>query len=254
MNGRMLYDMLTSRPGNWPIKLPCGCDTQAVADALDATGQELHQQDCTLQTGYGQCLQCGHLIPEHDAAGCQHDMGPDWADGDERVYCGCTRPSDKCPRCKTCGNVIEHQRCTCWALLADALQRYAGFGFDDAAQRAAMLWLHGDQERVHQGTWLDDTIPATGSPDAIVAALARMDYPGESESGDCLLCGIAGNGCWQWHHTSCDGGCRRRTGAVCDEDNYTGGGGRMVQNPSPAEPSSHRTDCPWRQAREWVAR
>lgn len=62
--------------------------------------------------------------------------------------------------CATCGGAIVADRCSCWALLADALQQYSGMDFDGAAEQAAIIWDSdmgsGDKERVWSGEWLDE--------------------------------------------------------------------------------------------------
>jgi hypothetical protein len=57
--------------------------------------------------------------------------------------------------CQTCGAEVCDDRCSCWALLADALQQYADRDFDTAAQEAAEIWeQYADKERVWSGLWL----------------------------------------------------------------------------------------------------
>lgn len=59
--------------------------------------------------------------------------------------------------CETCKQqVLPGGRCACWCLLADALQKYLGMDFDEAAQRAAIMWDTGaDKEWVYSGKWFD---------------------------------------------------------------------------------------------------
>ena len=61
--------------------------------------------------------------------------------------------------CQTCGQPVdlESGMCACWCHVADALQRYAGFGFDEAADRAAAMWAsEADSDRVRAGDYADD--------------------------------------------------------------------------------------------------
>jgi hypothetical protein len=78
--------------------------------------------------------------------------------------------------CETCGNPVgDTERCSCWCLLADALQRYLGVDFDGAAQMAADLWdseadlwdSEADKEFVWSAKYADDhdvtTYPRPGT-------------------------------------------------------------------------------------------
>lgn len=59
--------------------------------------------------------------------------------------------------CATCGGRIEHGKCVCWAMFADALQQFMAADYDWAAQESATLWdslNEDDKERVWAGTWL----------------------------------------------------------------------------------------------------
>jgi hypothetical protein len=59
--------------------------------------------------------------------------------------------------CATCGNETQgpDQTCSCWCLLADALQHFLGMDFDGAAQFASDLWReHADNRAyVWSGEW-----------------------------------------------------------------------------------------------------
>lgn len=95
--------------------------------------------------------------------------------------------------CETCGNPVgEDGRCGCWALLADALQRYLGMDFDGSAQMAADLW---EQEAQKEAVWTAEyandhdveTYPDTrGFAPASVRAQDKRDYPHDE---DCPKCG-----------------------------------------------------------------
>jgi len=60
--------------------------------------------------------------------------------------------------CLTCGNPVgEDDRCTCWCLVADALQQYLGMDFDASADMAARLWTtEADKPYVWQARYADD--------------------------------------------------------------------------------------------------
>jgi hypothetical protein len=61
--------------------------------------------------------------------------------------------------CLTCGNPVEHGKCLCWGLVAQALEQYLGRDYDHAAQQAADLWRRlslADKLRVWHADYADD--------------------------------------------------------------------------------------------------
>jgi hypothetical protein len=59
--------------------------------------------------------------------------------------------------CHTCGNPVHAGTCACWGLIAQALEQYAGIGFDSAALMASELWAQeADRERVWSAEYAGD--------------------------------------------------------------------------------------------------
>lgn len=93
--------------------------------------------------------------------------------------------------CRTCGSPVgKDNRCACWCLVADALQRYLGVDFDAAAQTAADLWTdHADKPYVWSGEYAEDHDVLTYPPPAGLLALWKQDARDYPHDEDCPRCG-----------------------------------------------------------------
>jgi len=164
-----------------------------------------------------ECGQCGQTITltaaEMTAADAETAMANAVTDeADSRIKGGALR------HCDTCGGDIspDGRRCSCWCMVADALQRYLGRDFDDSADEAARLWDgldHAEQWRVWTAEYADDhdvptypwrpsrpePLPAVAAPSDpavdLIAAGLRMVRDDQEDHGDAedlpLISGVA---------------------------------------------------------------
>jgi hypothetical protein len=127
------------------------------------------------------------------------------------------------PWCLTCGNPVENDKCCCWGMIADALQRYLGTDFDGAASMASQLWEATDpvdRARVWAAEYAEQhDVPVY--PDermfapAEVRAADKLAHPHDT---DCPRCGRRA-----WDEPDEEAQCRC-TG--CGWDEATDGGFR----------------------------
>jgi len=96
--------------------------------------------------------------------------------------------------CNTCGNPVENDKCACWCMVADALQRFMGRDFDTSAAEASQLWddLDSDEkERVWSAQYADDhdveTYPDTRA--YAPADVREQDHRDHPHDEPCPRCG-----------------------------------------------------------------